>query len=670
MITITDSKRTKQSDADLLPPESASPMDVVDLGSMRAQYTKKTERPPFAALAEDYDHQQSLQYLRSLEETSTGVMTEFKNNKTINDGATLEKESKNSYSTSRKTPPNIDVQGFSSSEGDLYGSFNVRHRLFQPVLHCLKQNGLKTNGRPVQHSSQLCAGAMHTKNASVHVGNFFDLHGDYDLTQTQNLAETMSQPLVCLICSVFCTDSPEVLIEHAERSRIPLDLEAANRQVTTHSEGMWHCRVCAYRSALKANFQLHCKTEKHAQRLNLLVHIWEGVPPNTQDLTGVLCIQEARAADISSAFTKCLQIISTSGSTSSSSISSSSSTITTPSSSSTSASSVPCQASAFVQLRCLACGFFSGSVHKFRVHCQMLSHVRFTRLFSLITHKRNELRASLDSFIQTYADHMKTVPTLPVVCTARNASEPKAVTTVNSAVMQNLFKMMANFKVVYACRPCLQEAPAEANKNYHWFSVTEALRHCQSEEHQCHLQTFEGSLTSPLYVEEVEILWELAGKRGTADQLPAVIARFLMESTDTTENTDASSNDPQVSVTNERNTKLDPPTGADSAFVVSGGVDSVSGGEERLNDAVAGGPTHTARETEGADMVIRKSGLQLWQLQEAECFEGYSTENEGISPSKFHFPQPAENKDVSMDHSCTDNYCVKDHNPEDHPQKK
>ncbi|VDL88443.1 unnamed protein product [Schistocephalus solidus] len=565
---------------------------------------------------QDYDQQQSLQYLKSLEESSVGVMTEFKNGKTTNVTLSLEKDVRSPYITNQEVPLNLDVQGSSSSEQDPYAPFNGGPRLLPPVIHSFNPLSLKSNGKLTTHSPQPLGG---TKNVSIHVENFLSLAGDSDLIQTQHLAETMSQPLVCLICSAFCTDNPVALIEHAERSRTPLDLEAANQQVTTHSEGMWHCRVCTYRSALKANFQLHCKTEKHAQRLSLLVHIWEGLPANTPGETGVFCSQQSGAVDISSAFAKCLQIISISGSASASSIASSSCTITTPSpsplSASSASSSLPYQVSAFVQLRCLACGFFSSSVHKFRVHCQTLNHVRFARLFSLIAHKRNELRASLVSFTQAYLDHLKTVPSLPVVQIADGASEQKAVAIVNSATVQSFFNLMAELKVIYACRSCLQGGPAEITEDCYWLSVTEAMRHFRSEKHQCRLQTFEGNVSSPVHIGEVEILWELAGERGTADQIPAVITRFLMESAGTKEDIGPFPADPKVRVANKTGAKLGHETDASYDFAGLNGAKSASGGSEKCNGPAPDGLTSAVRESEVTDVVIQKSGSQLRHLQ-------------------------------------------------------
>ncbi|CAB4064765.1 ATBF1 [Lepeophtheirus salmonis] len=42
--------------------------------------------------------------------------------------------------------------------------------------------------------------------------------------------------------------------------------------------GNYICKLCSYKTNLKANFQLHCKTDKHLQRLNHVNHIKEGGP--------------------------------------------------------------------------------------------------------------------------------------------------------------------------------------------------------------------------------------------------------------------------------------------------------------------------------------------------------------------------------------------------------
>nr|CDS19036.1 homeobox [Echinococcus granulosus] len=164
-----------------------------------------------------------------------------------------------------------------------------------------------------------------------------------------DLLEVADHTFFCQICGVFGTDSVEELISHAEQNRIPKNLDLANQQLTTHTSGAWHCNLCSYRSPLKANFQLHCKTEKHAQRLSLLLHVWEG--------------KEGRLG--ASLPTNDLLL------------------------SSTSKNSVYCQ------LRCLPCGFFTCSVHKMRVHCQTPMHGFLASAFGAVVRRRSQLKLSL-----------------------------------------------------------------------------------------------------------------------------------------------------------------------------------------------------------------------------------------------------------------------------------
>lgn len=76
----------------------------------------------------------------------------------------------------------------------------------------------------------------------------------------------------CLVCSVFCGDMAEVVAQHvaADRSR------QREHEALLLIGGHYLCRLCAYKTTLKANFQLHCKTDKHLQRLQHATHIQEG----------------------------------------------------------------------------------------------------------------------------------------------------------------------------------------------------------------------------------------------------------------------------------------------------------------------------------------------------------------------------------------------------------
>ena len=179
----------------------------------------------------------------------------------------------------------------------------------------------------------------------------FNQKGDaYSLDRLNSaLLEVSDQALFCQVCGIFATNNVEDLISHAEQNRIPVNLDLANQQVTTHTAGTWHCCICAYRSPLKANFQLHCKTEKHALRLSLLLHMCEGKrgePGEPLPTNSILLSQSSKS-------------------------------------------------SVYCQLRCLPCSFFTCSVHKMRVHCQMPDHAFLAEIFGAIVRERNRLKSTL-----------------------------------------------------------------------------------------------------------------------------------------------------------------------------------------------------------------------------------------------------------------------------------
>ncbi|XP_007949399.1 zinc finger homeobox protein 2 [Orycteropus afer afer] len=75
----------------------------------------------------------------------------------------------------------------------------------------------------------------------------------------------------CLVCQAFSTDSLELLLYHCSVGRsLP---EAEWKEVTGDTH---RCKLCCYGTQLKANFQLHLKTDKHAQKYQLAAHLREG----------------------------------------------------------------------------------------------------------------------------------------------------------------------------------------------------------------------------------------------------------------------------------------------------------------------------------------------------------------------------------------------------------
>ena len=91
--------------------------------------------------------------------------------------------------------------------------------------------------------------------------------------------------------------------------------------------GHYLCQLCNYKTNLKANFQLHCKTDKHLQRLSHVNHIKEGGPSNEWKLRFLTSINP-------------------------------------------------------VELRCNACDFYTNSPHKLQVHVSNQQHQAASVLFN------------------------------------------------------------------------------------------------------------------------------------------------------------------------------------------------------------------------------------------------------------------------------------------------
>ncbi|KAG4069965.1 hypothetical protein HA402_015189 [Bradysia odoriphaga] len=77
----------------------------------------------------------------------------------------------------------------------------------------------------------------------------------------------------CLVCACYNTNNIEELNNHLliDRSR-----SNYNTDIMIISNSNYHCSLCKYNTNLKANFQLHSKTDKHIQKLNYINHIKEG----------------------------------------------------------------------------------------------------------------------------------------------------------------------------------------------------------------------------------------------------------------------------------------------------------------------------------------------------------------------------------------------------------
>lgn len=76
----------------------------------------------------------------------------------------------------------------------------------------------------------------------------------------------------CCVCNNFSTDSVDDLRVHLTLDRAKICEEEMLSSVSGH----FICKLCSYKTNLKANFQLHCKTDKHLQRLQHVNHVKEG----------------------------------------------------------------------------------------------------------------------------------------------------------------------------------------------------------------------------------------------------------------------------------------------------------------------------------------------------------------------------------------------------------
>lgn len=80
----------------------------------------------------------------------------------------------------------------------------------------------------------------------------------------------------CCTCNNYSTDSLEALSHHLSSDRTKI----REQEILAVVAGHYVCKLCTYKTNLKANFQLHCKTDKHLQRLQHVNHVKEGGPRN------------------------------------------------------------------------------------------------------------------------------------------------------------------------------------------------------------------------------------------------------------------------------------------------------------------------------------------------------------------------------------------------------
>ncbi|KAM6926046.1 zinc finger homeobox protein 3-like [Lycodopsis pacificus] len=75
----------------------------------------------------------------------------------------------------------------------------------------------------------------------------------------------------CLVCSCFSSDSLESVEQHLNAPR-----SLPQSEWCSLVAGGCHCRLCGYTTQLRANFSLHCQTDRHRTRYQLAAHLQEG----------------------------------------------------------------------------------------------------------------------------------------------------------------------------------------------------------------------------------------------------------------------------------------------------------------------------------------------------------------------------------------------------------
>ncbi|TTF26780.1 Zinc finger homeobox protein 3 [Bagarius yarrelli] len=94
------------------------------------------------------------------------------------------------------------------------------------------------------------------------------------MTLGESLSQTTDPSLKlfqCAVCNRFTTDNLDMLGLHMGAERMLPEEEWKAVVGDSHQ-----CKLCRYTTQLKANFQLHCKTDKHVQKYQLVAHIKEG----------------------------------------------------------------------------------------------------------------------------------------------------------------------------------------------------------------------------------------------------------------------------------------------------------------------------------------------------------------------------------------------------------
>ena len=155
-----------------------------------------------------------------------------------------------------------------------------------PPLPALQQPGEMMMMMELASQASQASQAQHNQNVFLHLLSRQREEAGGELGEQTEAAQAQTDPnpiklFNCCICREFNTDTLDGLSSH-----IALDRSVEGEgEVQILLGGTHICKLCSYKTNLKANFQLHCKTDKHLARLSLYNHIREGGPANEWKLS-------------------------------------------------------------------------------------------------------------------------------------------------------------------------------------------------------------------------------------------------------------------------------------------------------------------------------------------------------------------------------------------------
>lgn len=164
--------------------------------------------------------------------------------------------------------PEVALADIAYNHALLMMASQQQQRTMAAIMHQQQQQQQQQASNSESKSPMLTNGSQPT----------FDIdHPDPSLSGNPAPYDDSCRLYHCCVCGTFTSDSIETLSQHIQCDRT----RTREDEVLMSVGGSYICKLCTYKTNLKANFQLHCKTDKHLQRLQHVNHIKEG-GPNTE----------------------------------------------------------------------------------------------------------------------------------------------------------------------------------------------------------------------------------------------------------------------------------------------------------------------------------------------------------------------------------------------------